>query len=165
MPDEQETLKPGAGVWFSQDGEVIIPIPPPSFFDKVPEDLSLEACAAHPFLQAGYVRVLCRNFPTVADYVEGSSVPNTSWIAALTWGAQIGRLLMDEGFAFIYQNYLLTKGTDGVELKRTLRRLPDFVKQHWIPEDVITVCLALGIDIDPVTMPWRELIEREKPQF
>ncbi len=161
---EDQHLKPGAGVWFyDKEANLIIPIPPPAFFDEVPEQLPLRVCASYPLIKN--VRVFARQYEEISNYIEGTPPPRGKAAATLAWAEVIADILMDDGFSFIYQGYLLTKGTDGTELKRTLRRLPDYVKQHWSLDDRITVCLALGIDIEPVTMTWRELIAREKPQF
>jgi hypothetical protein len=164
MPEDQQQLEPGAGVWFcDKASDLIISIPPPKFFDDVPEQLSLRVAASYPLIICA--RVFIRQYQEVSDYVASNPAPEGNAAATLAWGETIADILMDEGFSFIYQNYLVTKGTDGADLKRTLRRLPEYVKQHWSPDDSITVCLALGIDIEPVMMTWRELVARETPRF
>ena len=164
-PVTSESLKPGAGVWFhNQDTTVIIPIPPPAFFDSVPDNLDYDLCAMYPFLKE-YTRVLSQHYPEIIEYVESTPVPKGSLLVLLKWAVGIGVILLENGFSFLYMNQLVTKETDGAELRRVLRRLPEYVRQHWAPDEQINVLLAMGVDIEPILMTWGELLQREKPQF
>ena len=122
MP-EDEKLEPGAGVWFyDKEADLIMEIPPPKFYKDVREQIPLRARASYPLIK--YARVFARQYEEVSSYIERTPPPRGNAAATLAWAEVIADILMDDGFSFIYQGHLLTKGTDGAELKRTLRRLP-----------------------------------------